>query len=154
MPQTPLSESLLATSDVKTSALLDQYRQLLRELNDRPMPDNISTSINAATEELNRTQLSGKPLQKLLKEQQTAVLKLLEKELKVVPKDHYRTQWMALGMSAFGIPLGVAFGLSIGNMGMLGVGLPIGLAIGLAVGSGLDKKALDEGRQLQVKLKY
>ncbi len=148
-----LKETSTTPSDAKTSQHFDQYQQLLTELNSRPLPENISSSINAATEELNASPLSGKPLLKLLKQKQTEVLKLLEKELKVVPKHHYRTQWMLLGMSAFGLPMGVAFGISLGNIGLLGLGLPIGMAVGLAVGTGMDKKAFDEGRQLQVELK-
>ena len=60
---------------------------------------------------------------------------------------------MVLGMSAFGIPMGVLFGLSIGNMGMLGIGLPIGMAIGVGLGSSMDKKAYNEGRQLDFVVK-
>ncbi len=148
-----LKETSTTHSDAKNSQYFDQYQQLLTELNSRPLPENICSSINAATEELNASPLSGKPLLKQLKQKQTAVLKLLEKELKVVPKHHYRTQWMLLGMSAFGLPMGVAFGISLGNIGLLGLGLPIGMAIGMAVGTGMDKKAFDEGRQLQVGLK-
>jgi hypothetical protein len=71
----------------------------------------------------------------------------------VVPKNHYRNQWLALGMATFGIPFGVALGMSLGNMALLGIGLPIGLAVGIAVGSGMDKKAFEEGRQLDVEIK-
>ena len=44
----------------------------------------------------------------------------------------------------FGIALGTAFGVSMGNMGLLGVGLPTGMVIGIAVGSGMDKKAQEK----------
>ena len=57
-------------------------------------------------------------------------------------------------MAAFGIPLGVAFGTSAGNMGLLGVGLPIGMVIGMAVGSDMDKKAFKDGKQLDLEIKY
>jgi hypothetical protein len=60
---------------------------------------------------------------------------------------------MAIGMSAFGIPLGVAFGASLGNMGLLGIGIPIGMVFGMAIGSGMDKKAIQEGRQLDLEMK-
>lgn len=153
MPLLELKEISRFGSDAKSSQYFDQYQQLLTELNSRPLPENISSSINTATEELNASPLSGKPLLKLLKQKQTAVLKLLEKELKVVPKNHFRNLWMVVGMSAFGLPIGVAFGMSIGNLAMLSIGLPIGMAIGMGVGAGLDKKALEEGRQLQVELK-
>ena len=78
---------------------------------------------------------------------------MTEKELKIVPKNYYRNLWMVLGMSAFGLPLGVAFGLSLGNIGLLAIGLPIGMAIGTLVGSKLDKKALESGKQLDIELK-
>jgi hypothetical protein len=42
----------------------------------------------------------------------------------------------------------------MGNIGLLGIGLPIGMGVGVGVGSYLDKKALTEGRQLDVDLKY
>ena len=61
---------------------------------------------------------------------------------------------MVVGMSAFGLPIGVAIGLSIGNIGLLGIGLPIGMGIGIIVGRLMDKKALAEGRQLDVEIKY
>lgn len=32
--------------------------------------------------------------------------------------------------------------------------IPIGLAIGMAVGTGMDKKALEEGRQIDLEIKY
>ena len=56
---------------------------------------------------------------------------------------------MVLGMSSFGLPLGVAFGASLSNMGLLGVGLPIGMVIGIAVGLKKDNQAAKEGRQLK-----
>ena len=57
-------------------------------------------------------------------------------------------------MSAFGIPIGVAFGSSVGNMGLLAIGMPIGMGIGIAVGAHMDKKAADQGRQLDLEIKY
>ena len=60
---------------------------------------------------------------------------------------------MVLGMSSFGLPMGVAFGLALGNIGLMGLGLPIGMGIGLAVGTNMDKKALAEGRQLAFEAK-
>jgi hypothetical protein len=49
--------------------------------------------------------------------------------------------------------LGVAVGLSLGNMGMIGLGFPIGMAVGIGVGSKMDKKAFEEGRQLDLEIK-
>lgn len=92
--------------------------------------------------------MNGDSLLQSIKKAQTEILKLLEKEEKIVPVNHYRKLWMIMGMSTFGLPIGVAFGLSMGNLGMLGIGLPIGMAIGISVGSSMDKKAKSQGRQL------
>ena len=57
---------------------------------------------------------------------------------------------MGIGMAVFGIPLGVVFGTTQGNMAFIGIGIPIGLVMGVAIGSQKDKKAKEEGKQLQV----
>jgi hypothetical protein len=53
---------------------------------------------------------------------------------------------MSIGMADFGIPFGAVVGAIMENMGFIGIGLPIGMAIGMLIGSGMDKKALEEGR--------
>lgn len=143
-----LQASEFILSEEKALVLFRQLDQIRTELSTRELADPTLQAVNGMITEINTSGQSGKPLQKQLKDIRTKLLKLLEKELKLVPRHHYRTQWMVLGMSAFGIPIGVAFGMSIGNLGMLGLGLPIGMAIGVAVGSGMDEKAKKEGRQL------
>jgi len=61
---------------------------------------------------------------------------------------------MALGMAAFGMPIGIVFGSIIGNMAFIGLGLPLGMVMGLALGTNKDKTAFEEGRQLNVEIKY
>jgi hypothetical protein len=78
---------------------------------------------------------------------------LIEKKHKIVPINYYRKLWMILGMSVFGIPMGLGVGLSIGNYGMLGIGIGAGMAIGVGVGTSMDKKAFNEGRQLDFEAK-
>lgn len=93
-------------------------------------------------------------LKQAIKMAQEQILKLLEKEEKITTQNHFRKQWMVVGMSTFGLPIGVAFGFSMGNMGMMGIGLPIGMAIGIGVGSSLDNKAKLAGRQLDFEVKH
>ena len=130
-----------------------QMSQLLAELRTRELSPEVINSINTEVEAINAETGSEKAQRAKLKKSQTRILKLIEKELKLVTKNHYRNLWTALGMSVFGIPLGVAFGASLGNMAYLGIGLPIGLAIGMAVGTNMDQKAKEEGRQLDIELK-
>ena len=131
-----------------------QLREFIKELQLRELPLEIIQSINKDLEEINTTALNKNQFNKLIKNKQTQIIELLEKELKIVPKNYYQTLWLALGMAAFGIPIGVAFGLNFGNMAYLGIGLPIGMAIGIALGSQMDKKALVQGRQLNIEIKY
>ncbi|WP_185151753.1 hypothetical protein [Chryseobacterium sp. SN22] len=138
----------------KTNRLYQQWQALLDSLGDKKISAETAGIINQEVEAINSTSLKDKSLQNLLKVKQTFILKLLEKNEKLVPKNHYRNLWLAAGMAAFGIPLGVIFGISFGNMGFLGIGLPIGMSIGIAVGASMDKKAQTENRQLDVEIKY
>ncbi|WP_339923179.1 hypothetical protein [uncultured Cyclobacterium sp.] len=129
-----------------------QFEALIEELRKNELPEKVIDSINTSIDEINA--VSEKELHSKTKKQQAKIITLIEKELKIVPKNHYRNTWMAVGIAAFGIPLGAAFGASLGNMGFIGIGIPIGMAIGLAIGTGMDKKAFEEGRQLDLELKF
>ena len=140
------------SENAKTSRVYDQFRKLMNELMKKELPDNIIEFVNQDIEEINSTSLTDKNLRKLVRQKQAKILKLLEKELKVVPKNHYRNLWLAVGMSAIGVPIGVIYGIIMNNMAFLGIGLPIGMAVGMVLGARMDKKALEEGRQLDMEI--
>lgn len=142
------------SNDKKLNRIYSQFGELLNELQKKELSQDIYKLINESVDILNLSTLNGNLLTKLIKQKQTALLKQVEKEYKIVPKNYYRTLWMVIGMSAFGLPIGVAFGLSTGNTGLLAIGLPIGMVIGSAVGISMDKKAMNEGRQLNIEIKY
>ncbi|EAZ79549.1 hypothetical protein [Algoriphagus machipongonensis] len=121
---------------------------LLKAIEEKEIPDSIESQLNEIIAGVNEFRGTDPQLIKQMKAAQTSILKLLEKELGIVPKNHYQTQWLALGMAVFGIPMGVAFGMSLGNLAFLGIGLPIGIAIGIAVGNQKDKEAAENGKQL------
>jgi hypothetical protein len=132
----------------------DVFEKLLNELRSRDLPTSMIESINQQVALVHSSGIDEKTFAKQLSKSQSFILKLLEKELKIVPKNYYRTTFMSIGMAGIGIPMGVAFGLAIGNLAFLGIGLPIGLAIGIAIGTAKDKKAADEGKQLDVEIIY
>ncbi|WP_439484402.1 hypothetical protein [Cyclobacterium plantarum] len=138
----------------KLTKALAQFNKLLAELRRKDLPEKSVIAINREIDKINSVSGSEKQLKKQLRKSQSAILEEIEKESKLVIKNHYRNTWLAVGMAAFGIPLGAAFGISLGNMAFLGIGLPLGLAVGLAIGTGLDKKAAEEGRQLDVEIAY
>ncbi|MNK00609.1 hypothetical protein D3C87_183970 [compost metagenome] len=149
-----LKERPAITNDFKLNTLYFQFGKLLSELEKKNLPQDTCNFINERIERVNISSFIGNDFKKLIKQEQTAILKHVEKAHKIAPKNYYRNLWMLLGFTAFGLPIGVSFGLSIGNIGLMGVGLPIGMAIGAAVGSSMDKKALSEGRQLDIEIKY
>lgn len=149
--------SIIKLKEIENSSESPIYGQLgalLQELEKKTLSDEVVRSINQDIERLNTTTANGSSLRKLVKQIQTNIVKLVEKQHKIVPKNYYRNIWLAIGMSAIGIPLGMLYGLLMGNMGLLAIGLPIGLGIGVAIGSNMDKKAADEGRQLDIELKH
>lgn len=140
---------------IQNKKLDKQYlfmHKLIAELNKRDLPLGVSSAINQNIENLNAFTGSSRTLLKTIRKSKVKIVNLLEKELKIVPKNHYMLRWLAIGMASFGVPIGVAFGVSMGNMSLLAIGLPIGLAIGVAIGAGMDKKAMDEGRQLDLEM--
>lgn len=140
--------------NTKLSSAYSQLDKLLNELKKKELPEEILHSINGGIDQINSVKDSEKDLRKQIRKTQSNILRLIEKKLKLVTKNHYRNTWLAIGMAVFGIPLGAAFGTSLQNMAFIGIGLPIGMVIGMAVGSGMDKKAFEEGRQIDLEIKY
>jgi hypothetical protein len=141
------------SENLNASNAYQQLGKLLNALEVKELPTETVDLINNEIEELNSISEIDKYFLKAIKEKENNVIKLIEKKHKIVPRNYYRKLWMILGMSAFGIPMGLVVGLSIGNFGMLGIGLPIGMAIGVGVGSSMDKKAFNQGRQLDFEVK-
>ena len=121
---------------------------LLTAIGEKEIPESVESQINEIIAGVNEFSGTDPQLIKQMKAAQASILKLFEKELGIVPKNHFQTQWMAIGMSVFGIPMGVVFGASLDNMAFLGLGLPIGMSIGIAVGMSKDKEVAENGKQL------
>ena len=141
-------------SDKKLTNKSIDFEKLLNELKKKKIPSEIINSINQYIDEIHSFSGSNKGLLKLLQKVQTRILKLIEKELKIVTKNHYRNMWLAVGMTAFGLPFGLVFGISTGNMALMAIGLPVGMVIGMAIGTVKDKKAFENENQLDIEIKY
>ncbi len=128
------------------------FKKLISLLEKKELSPEVIEKINLSLDEINQHPNKDRSLSKVIGKNQRNILKVLEKEFKIVPKNYYRNMWMALGMAAFGIPMGAAFGAAMGNMAFLGIGIPIGMGVGLALGASMDQKAADEGRQLDVEI--
>ena len=140
--------------DKRLDNIYKQFDKLLTELKKKELSEVVIKSINDGVDQVNAVSGADRKLRNQVRMTQSEVLKFIEIEMGLVAKNHYRNTWMAIGMTAIGIPMGVVFGMSLGNIAFMGIGLPIGLAIGVAVGTGLDKKALEEGRQIDFEIKH
>ena len=128
----------------------DSLGKLIKAIAIRDISESSLRIIDEHIASVNTSKELDNKFVKLVNKARCEIIGHMEREYKLVVKNHYRNMWMALGMSMFGVPLGVVFGFSIGNMGFLGIGLPIGMAIGLAIGTKLDEKAKKEGNVLDI----
>lgn len=151
---TPLKRREDLSGQPELNVIYRQFGALIYELDTKSLSEDTILFINNRVEKINATPGSGSMLKKLLLKKQARIIRLVKKNDHIVVKDYYRNLWLVLGMVVFGIPIGAAMGGSSGNVGMLALGLPIGLAIGLAVGSEKDKKAFQDGRQLNTAVQH
>ena len=131
----------------KLTKCYQKLENLLDELRKRSLSDTVIGFVNQQITIINQNH-DEKELKKHVSKSLRKIIKILEKEHKIVPKGYYRNMWLALGMSAFGIPIGVAFGAALDNMAFMAMFMPVGMMIGIAIGSQMDTKAAKEGRQL------
>lgn len=120
---------------------------LLKELKTRELSEATISLINREIDRLNFLAPEAVTPKKI-KPVKNAIFKQLEKQENLVPRKYYATLWLPLGMTAFGLPLGVVVYILTGNVAFIGIGLPIGMALGSFYGATLDKKAEKEGRVL------
>lgn len=126
------------------------YQKLLltlEYLEGKDIPEKAEVQLNERIDKING-ETDPKRLGITIRKAYQRATQLLEKHMKIVPRKYYMMQWMAIGIAAFGVPIGVAFGSAMGNMAFIGVGIGMGLPIGMAVGTAMDSKAEKEGRQL------
>jgi len=147
-----LKPTALTEESKKLQKRFDQFNLLVEEINKKEIPEESIQQISEMISNLETGKGSAKLFAINIRRTQIKILRMLQKEHKIVPKNQFRNSWMAIGMSAFGIPLGLAFGGGLDNMAFIGIGIPIGMVIGMAVGAGLDKKAAEEGRQLNIEI--
>jgi hypothetical protein len=127
-------------------SVCERAAQILRALESRDHPES---DVDDFLERF-RSSLETDPRPGSVSKVVSALLTHLEKEHGLVVPGHYRDQWTGIGMAAFGVPLGVAFGTALGNMAYIGIGIPLGLAIGSSLGAKKDAEAKRDGRQLEM----
>jgi hypothetical protein len=144
----PLNDLTPLESDKRIKIRVEKFMELWEELNEMELPKEVSSFINREVDHINNLEGKGDVF-KALGRSQSAILKRIKDEMGLVPANYHRNMWLGLGMAIFGVPMGVALGLSLQNMAFIGIGIPIGLAIGIGIGISADSRAKQEGKQLR-----
>ena len=131
-----------------------QLQKLITELRNKELNDDVVIIINDNINSINSISSLDNRFSKLLKNTQSKILKVIEKHHKLATENHYRNIWLALGIGAFGVPIGVVIGAIAGDMAFIGIGIPLGFGIGIAIGTTMDNKLKDQGKQLALEIKY
>ena len=152
MELTELNKGPNIEKNIKLNRKFLQFKKLISELKKHQASNEIVAAINHHIDKINSFSNSEKELSKRIKRGQSDILKLVEKELNLVTKNHYRNTLLAVGI-ATGVAVGITIGSSTGNMSLLAMGITIGMAIGMAAGTSKDKKAKDSGKQLDLEIK-
>ncbi|WP_196888558.1 hypothetical protein [Aureivirga sp. CE67] len=140
-----------ALKDPKVSKLFEQLNSIFKLLEERNLPQETVDFINKEVEKINNTEDDMYKFRKQMLSSQLVILNTIQKKFKLVTKNYYKNLWMVLGLSAFGIPLGLVFSYSLDNLAFIGIGMPIGMVLGIVVGTMMDKKAIEQNRVLDVK---
>lgn len=113
------------------------------------MPEETARKVNEQVETVNQAIDESKVTTSLLSKSLLGILNIVRKDLEWVNKGYYRNLWMVLGMTVFGLPLGMIFSLVVlDNIAFMGAFLAIGMPIGMAIGAQMDNKAASKGLQL------
>ncbi len=129
----------------KEKRALEQFNVLISALNDRELDQEMIEHIKG-----NISNVRSEPNYNTIKKEESKILDYVKKKQGYVAKNHYMTLWIALGMSTIGVPIGLAIGLALDQLGFMGIGIGGGLAIGVAIGSKKDKNAKEQGKQLPI----
>ena len=140
-------------SFITDRSILKAYNKLEKNLSileELPLSDATISQINKDIEEINSFEGKLKKYRNKLVVKNHNILELVRKNHGYVHEKYYQNQWLAIGMSTFGISFGIVFGMLFDNIALLGIGLPFGMLLGIAIGKEKDKKAKQEGKQLNI----
>ncbi|MCA5006376.1 hypothetical protein [Sphingobacterium bovistauri] len=133
-------------NDKLTKAYI-RLQNLLTVVESRIESEILIEKINYKIQNLNSSNKINGALFRLVNLTENEIINFIEQDLKIVPVGYYSKKWLAIGMTAFGIPFGIILGTALKNMALIGIGLPIGLGIGALIGRKKDTEAAIKGRQ-------
>lgn len=129
----------------KEQKAVDHFNEIIDALNAKEIDENTVTYIHERMASIQENFSFN-----TIKKEESKVLDFVNKQHGYVAQNHYKSLWIALGMSAIGVPIGVGIGLALDQLGFMGIGIAMGLTVGIIIGSTKDKEAKKKGKQLHV----
>jgi membrane protein insertase Oxa1/YidC/SpoIIIJ len=126
------------------------FQSLIDALNKKDIPADLTTSINQIIIFINSMHASDKIVIRRIEEGKNKILEMVERRLGLVRKKQYHNYWITMGVTLYGLPVGVVLYFLSGNLAFIIPGLPIGMLIGIWVGNRKDRKAETNGKQLEI----
>lgn len=129
-----------------------KYENLLNQLQTKELTSSFIDFVDEEINKLNQSELIAKKYFRMMESSRRRIINKMVQDLKLYPKQYHQNMWLALGMSVFGIPIGMLMSIVLDSMAFIGIGLPLGLSIGIFVGQAKDKKAKSEGKQIDTQI--
>ena len=135
----------------KVNTAYNKVQSLIEALDKKEIPQPELININEHIALINSFNGTTKELVKFLKTTNRSILDLLKKNLKIVPKHHFRALWILYG-SLGGVVLTSIFTnfhpISISVLAS--IILPLAVAAGIVIGIAMDINAEKEDRQIGI----
>ena len=152
MELTTLKQRKSAGANKKLTKSYQRVAGLLTALRQKNLDEAYLARLNEEIARFNSFSGEDKALAKMMNTFYGRTLERLPKETGYVPKGHYRTLGMSLGMAAIGLPLGVIAAFALDNLAFIALGLPIGMGVGMLLGIRKDEQARKEGKQIDLEI--
>lgn len=133
---------------LKVERSLRNYNKLLKQLQDKTLKPQTTQFITHQITTIESLNLQQKASSRKINQSKRQLLSYLQKNEGIYAKNHFMTLYMAVGMTAMGLPAGIIFSFLIDNFAFIGLGLPIGLSLGLALGQKKDLQIKAKGKQI------
>ena len=135
----------------KINNAYDKMQRLIEALDKKDIPSDVLTTINEHIESINSFNGTEKELTKIVNKTYKHVLNFIEKDLNLVPKNHFRALWILYGSLAGVVLTSIFTNFYFVNLDGLAISiLPIAVAVGIIFGTVMDNNARKKDRQIDL----
>ncbi|SDS46735.1 hypothetical protein SAMN04487764_2285 [Gillisia sp. Hel1_33_143] len=136
--------------DLELYVSISNLKMLIAEIKSKNIPEEVCYKINYQIDKVNSCAIDNSiKIQNLLDMTYHSILHIIKTDLGIIPKNYYRDLYTTLGMTIFGLPLGLLLTATLDNSINLVFGVVFGLIFGVILGTRKDKIAQQENKVIQ-----